>query len=594
MAAVTCLPKTSLAPVARDRGERRIRVAFWIAALLAAGVQAWALRDSMSSDGVSYLDMGSAVARGDWAAAINGYWSPLYPLLIALALWIAKPAPLHEFALVHAVNFIVFMGAFASFDFLLRRVSRGWLTRVAGYCVATWALVELVTTSGVSPDMAVAAFVFLAMALLAGIAQGDTRARSFLLLGAILGLGYYAKAPLFPLAFVCLALTLLSPAGIRRTFPKTLLAGLMFAVVASPLVLLLSGQKHRLTFGDSGALNYAWYVDGATYRHWQGEPLGGRSEIAPRWTKGPVSTGIPAHPTRQILVSPPVFEFDGPPQGTYPLWADPSYWNDGLRAPFDTKQQLRKIAVNSNFLYSLLLNVHGMQLFRNGQWYRMFSPVLLAVWLALFWKVRPTWRTLNRLHRLLLLFPAAALGMYLLVYCEPRHVAAFVAVLYLGLFATLEHRLPGTRGVHRNLAAAALLGALAVTTGASTVRFAIEPSSGFEAREVASGLEHMGIAPGARVASLDYSNHRNVRWARLARARIVAEMYLDAYAPQGAYWRLEDAARARVLAAFRHAGASIVVDSNLPDVSGSGERRVPAGWEQIGNTRYFMYRLRVE
>jgi hypothetical protein len=153
------------------------------------------------------------------------------------------------------------------------------------------------------------------------------------------------------------------------------------------------------------------------------------------------------HPTRQILVTPAVFEFDGPPGGTYPLWADPSYWNEGLRAPFDAAQQFRKIAVNGKFLYSLLLNVHVTQLFRNGQWYRVFSPILLLVWCALFWKFQPTWRTLSRTHWLLLLFPAA-FGMYLLVYCEPRHVAAFVAVLYLGLFAALERGMRGSGGPH--------------------------------------------------------------------------------------------------------------------------------------------------
>jgi hypothetical protein len=174
-------------------------------------------------------------------------------------------------------------------------------------------------------------------------------------------------------------------------------------------------------------------------------------------------------------------------------------------------------------------------------------------------------------------------------------VAAFVAVLYLGLFAALERGMRSGGGPHIRLAAAALLAALVMTTGASTLRLAFTPSDGFEAWQVASGLARMGIAPGARVASLDYSNHRNVKWARLAHARIVAEMYTDAYAPQGAYWKLDEAARARVLAACRRAGAAIVVDSNLPDLNRpDSDGRVPAGWEQIGNTRYFVYRLRAE
>ncbi|HEY3455136.1 MAG TPA: hypothetical protein VGK64_11080 [Bryobacteraceae bacterium] len=585
MATLTYLPETAAAPLSISRPDRRLRLAFWIFALLAAAVGAWVMRNTTSNDGISYLDMAAAVAQGDWSAAINGYWSPLYPLLLAAGLWIVKPAPMHEFALVHATNWLIFVGAFAGFDFFLRRIASSWVTRIAGYSVAIWALLELVTTAGVSPDMLVAAFVFWAMGLVAGIATGRARARSFVWLGVVLGLGYYAKAPLFPLAFVFLLLTLLAPGSWRQKLSGTLLAGFVFALVAAPLIALLSWQKQRLTFGDSGKLNYAWYVDGATYRHWQGEPLGGPAEVAPHWRKGPVSTGVPVHATRLILTAPRVFEFAASVRGTYPVWADPSYWNEGLRAPFDFTQQIRKILVNLKFAYSLLLNVHVVQLFHNGQWYRVFSPVLLATWLALAWKLRPDRRGLSRAHAALLLFAAAAFGMYLLVYCEPRHLAAFVAVLYTGLFAVLERDWIRQPLLARG-AAAVLLASLLLTTGTSTLRLALAPPDRFEAWQVASDLARMGVHEGARVASLDYSNHRNAKWARLARARIVAELYEDAYAPLGAYWKLDEAAQARVLAAFRRAGATIVVDSSLPP-----QAQPPAGWERIGNTRYFLYRL---
>ena len=72
MATITYLPDTTLASAPAGRAGRRIRLAFWIFALLAAATQAWVMRDTMSHDGVSYLDMASAVAHGDWAAAING------------------------------------------------------------------------------------------------------------------------------------------------------------------------------------------------------------------------------------------------------------------------------------------------------------------------------------------------------------------------------------------------------------------------------------------------------------------------------------------------------------------------------------------
>ena len=67
---------------------------------------------------------------------------------------------------------------------------------------------------------------------------------------------------------------------------------------------------------------------------------------------------------------------------------------------------------------------------------------------------------------------AAAFGMYLLVYCEARHLAAFVAVLYIGLFAVLERDLI-KRPVLAQSAAAIVLAALLLTTGISTLRLVL-------------------------------------------------------------------------------------------------------------------------
>ena len=56
------------------------------AVILVLGLlQAWAGRHSMQSDGISYLDMGDAIVRGDWRMALNGYWSPFIPFCSALA-----------------------------------------------------------------------------------------------------------------------------------------------------------------------------------------------------------------------------------------------------------------------------------------------------------------------------------------------------------------------------------------------------------------------------------------------------------------------------------------------------------------------------
>ena len=42
------------------------------AVILVLGLlQAWAGRHSMQSDGISYLDMGDAIVRGDWRMATS-------------------------------------------------------------------------------------------------------------------------------------------------------------------------------------------------------------------------------------------------------------------------------------------------------------------------------------------------------------------------------------------------------------------------------------------------------------------------------------------------------------------------------------------
>src|SRR5882757_9640603 len=97
-----------------------------LAVILCCGIlgsallQTWAVRHSMQSDGIAYLDMGDAIVRGDWNMAINGYWSPLYPLLLGLTLRVVNPSVYSQFPVVHFVNFVIFAFAFLCFDLFLR------------------------------------------------------------------------------------------------------------------------------------------------------------------------------------------------------------------------------------------------------------------------------------------------------------------------------------------------------------------------------------------------------------------------------------------------------------------------------------------
>ena len=86
--------------------------------LAIAGVVVWlgvlqlrAFNGDVNPDGISYIEIAKLFSRGDVSALSNGYWSPLYPLVVAIALRLsdlwpgASPA---ELSVVLATNLIVF------------------------------------------------------------------------------------------------------------------------------------------------------------------------------------------------------------------------------------------------------------------------------------------------------------------------------------------------------------------------------------------------------------------------------------------------------------------------------------------------------
>ena len=69
----------------------------------------------IGSDGLSYLDLARSYLRHDWSTAVNGYWGPLYALLMAAWMKVVHPTGAHEFAAVRVFNFLIFLFCFYSF-----------------------------------------------------------------------------------------------------------------------------------------------------------------------------------------------------------------------------------------------------------------------------------------------------------------------------------------------------------------------------------------------------------------------------------------------------------------------------------------------
>jgi hypothetical protein len=551
-------------------GYKRLRILCWCAAIAFGAVDAWATRHNMNLDGISYLDMGDAYLRGDWNMAINAYWSPLYAWLLGLFLKVLKPSPQWEFPVVHLVNFVIYLAALASFEFFLRAFidyrrkresgacdswdvslpEQAWW--ILGYSLFIWTSLILIGTNLVTPDMCVAAFVYLASGLLLRVRGGSARWRTFVFFGAVLGFGYLAKAVMFPLAFVFLAVAMFTFGNTWKAEPRILISMLIFLSIASPLIVSLSHAKGRLTFGDSARVAYEIYVDGVD------------------WSI-PSSNGL-THPVKKIVESPATYEFREPIGGTYPLWYDTSYWHEGIKPRFDLQGQLQAIK-DALFLYYftffsqfLQLNVSTgfLMLFAIGAQRSLRLKTGAAVW--------P-----------LLILALSALGLYSLVHVEWRFIGAFVCLLWLGAFSLV--RLPVAQDSKRLIVGVII--AIAATTWLSAVWSMNhrDPQGGPAYWKAARALNEKGIRPGDKVAVVGSNGpvlEGVVYLARLARIQIIAQVN-----EPDRFRTADSSTQSRVIEAIARTGAKAIL--TLPEPPRSSPE---SQWQRLGNTNYYAHLMK--
>lgn len=558
---------------------RRLEISIWLLAIILGFVHVWANQHYLvNADAMSYLDIAEAYLRRDWPAAVSTYWSPLYSVLIALALGFVNPSPYWKFAVLHLVNFVIYLFALGCFGFLMRELLRRnraeradvayltlpeWGLMALGYSLFIWSSLFLVTISFESPDMLVAAFVYLASGILLRIRRRPRRWLPFFLLGLVLGFGYLAKSVMLPLALVFIVAGILATGSLREGLPRIVVTVLLFVVVATPFVLSLSRSKGRFTTGETGRLNYFWTTNRLPFYHWQGEIPG---------------AGTPLHPTRKIFDDPPAYEFGDPVGGTYPVWYDPTYWHEGIVNHFAFKQQIRLVVENAKRYYELF-HLWGLQ-------YGLLVGLLTLYLMGL--KPRTLRRDLIRQWSLIL--PAmAGIGLYLLVNVQGRYVASFVVLLWLALFSAV--RLPQQPQSEKliNSITIVLIASIIFTTIASSGRettltvsqlVAGENVLDHEQWQVAEGLRESGLNPGDRVAFIGDSFR--AFWAHLLGARVTAEIRKDRVS---SFWEADAKVKSEVINAFAGAEAKAIVAEKPPygtDLS---------GWKKIRSTEYYAYML---
>lgn len=544
------------------------RLGLWAAVALLGFLGTWTHRYDLNPDGISYIEIGHA-GISDWHGFVNGYWSPFYPFLLSLLFRWFRPSAFWEYPAVHFVNFAIYLAGYACFEllvseFLLARrlatpeINRedllsGEQFRICAAIFYVWASRFWLGTDRVLADFLVSVIFSLLTVMLLRIRRGAHDWLTFLLFGVLLALGYLAKAPMFLLGFAFLFAAWRLLSGASFPLSRAAVAMIAFLTVSLPWIAALSRDQHRLTFGDSAAINYAEYVDRIPlFVHWQGEDPG---------------TGFPLHSTRRALKDPPMFEFATPIPGSYPPWRDPSYWYEGVRphfyfrgeafALFRTANEYLKMFSRSGALWCILLL--AICLHRQGAGFARSDYSWWPVLLPSF----------------------AAFALYSVVHAETRFLTGPGLVLLLWPLsrAQIPTTLPDKR---RALAVIVLFVAPTLGIAWSTIedlRRLTHPQP-FVAWNAAQGLHSLGIGPGAKIGYL--GSGLETYWAHLAGVQIVADI------PDPGWTRfavLDAGGRQAVMEKFSQIGAVAVVTRR------SEIARDDARWQPLPETNLFVFLL---
>jgi hypothetical protein len=438
----------------------------------------------------------------------------------------------------------------------------------------------------VRPDALLQAFLLLALAaLLKHLATGKLRYAA--LMGVALGCAYLTKSFAFLFAFLCIAVLALfrwlwSRQKLVAVVPATVLALVTFGVVAGPYVAALSHQKGRLDFGDSGSLNYAWYVGGTEKMHLQ-----------PYQTAQFGSADVHLkHPEKELLHSPLILSYAEMAHGTYPDWFDTTYWNDQIKPHFKLREDIPRVIRNCELVVRYLFN-HPEALILLGLF------VAVGARPALTWSVRKPGTNAFWLAPVAL--GAAAWGIYGIVNTEERYVTFAYLCIILPLFATLRSRAssdsPASRRAYLPAPYALLPLLLALLATGESLRTVLEDRRQLSGAHLPGGwyspamegtaeaLHAMGVQPGSAVACVGVSAClHDFYWARLAGVRILTEIY-DQDMPVPVF--LADLPnRDQAIAVVRGQGAKVLV-GDFGDLRASDLNPEFNHWKQLAGTTYY-------
>jgi hypothetical protein len=381
----------------------------WCAIDLTASVTALVLivlgyltRNVLNPDGVSYLDLATAVQHGDWRQYVQGYWSPLLPLMTALLGEVTSRSGAQLIPLAHSLSVLAALGAVA--------VIWWWTRREASPVFGRAAIAVMLLCSygpprfeALTPDiLLLGCMIWLTYELLA------RSGRRWLIVGVLLGAAFLIKTSAWPWLILAVPLRLwAAPDGPSRR--RVLWSTAVCAVIMSLWIVPMSLEEGRLTLGSAGRLNFSWYFLGDLSKLPDTDP--GRNAA---YQEIPVPNG-------QTLT---LATFDDAGRWTYQPWGDPTAWAGNVQT-----NTARTPALD------LIL---GYWLRNTGITLKWQLPMILAVLVPTFLVQRRVrmWRELLHERRdalMVMVLGAAGVAQFIAIHPEPRLTAPLAGMLALGL-----------------------------------------------------------------------------------------------------------------------------------------------------------------
>lgn len=491
--------------------EGTLRKLFFVGLIAVALLQALAYSSTAySTDDCAYLDQAVLFSQFDFKQGVNGYWSPLYPFLAGVMIKIFNLPISQQLFAIKIMNVGIFAVTLICFDYFLQRFldykdgfadpdkyaqlsRRQWI--VVANCLFAWTFLYIGGVQQATPDYLVAASLFLSTGIAIGIYKRKVL-RDFALMGAVLGLGYLAKASMIPATVVLAALAAAGLPGMKSRVIGATIALACAATIASPYWVVLTIKTGRLSLGSSAGLNYMIWVN-------PGYSILGNNPAEIDRTLD--------HPMVTLSRIPRIAVFEDVLPATYPPWFDPAYFAQGLKVVFSPAGSLVVMVLNVVFLFCLF----GWQLLLMELAGRICLPGA-GIKFAGMRKAMIVW------------LPSAitTLGICTVIslplgFSTPRYFPSTVVLIYLVYLAV--RRYPndekGAKALTASMITACAISILFFIAGLSRDLMRLGGGRVDVPAKVAVELTEMGLKPGDKVVLI---GKECGEWARLAGLRIAA------------------------------------------------------------------------